>query len=61
VISARVILHFGKSGLGILDILSLQFFSLKGQLHMGREVARVNKRREKGRTCEQEERERSHM
>jgi hypothetical protein len=56
VISARVILHFGKSGLGFLDILSLQFFSLEGQLHVGREAARVNRRRrEKGRTCERDE------
>jgi hypothetical protein len=52
VISTREILHFGKSGLGFLDILSLQFFNLEGQLHMEGEVARVNRRRrEKGRTC----------
>jgi hypothetical protein len=29
------ILHFDKYGLEFLDIISLQFFNLEGQLHVG--------------------------
>jgi hypothetical protein len=63
---SKEILHFGKSGLGFLDILSLQFFSLGGQCtwednrtcdrRKREKVARVVRTRT-GRTCEQYEKQ----